>query len=105
MVNQLSSEEFKELISDKKTWILDVRESYEFNKGYIKEAQLVPSTRFDEFFDELKIGKNDKIAVYCRSGSRSYFIVQKLNEKGYRNVFNLELGIIDWERKGFGIER
>lgn len=101
MVNHLSTEEYKKLIENKAVWNLDVRESYEFNEGYIKGAKLVPSTRFDEFFEELKIKKSDKIALYCRSGSRSAFIAQKLIDKGYKNVFNLELGFIDWQRNGF----
>lgn len=105
MTKQLSSEEFKEIISNKKVWVLDVRENYEFNEGHIKEAQLVPSTRFDESFEELRIKKSDKIAVYCRSGNRSSFITQKLNEKGYGNVFNLELGIADWQKNGFEVEK
>jgi phage shock protein E len=101
MVNHLSTEEYKKLIENKAVWNLDVREKYEFNEGYIKDAKLTPSTRFDEFFEELKIKKNDKIALYCRTGSRSAFIAQKLVDKGYKNVFNLELGFVDWQRKDF----
>ncbi len=103
MVKQLSTEEYKELIEKKGVWNLDVREGYEFNAGYIEGAKLVPSTRFDEFFDELKIKKSEKIALYCRSGSRSSFVAQKLSDKGYTNIYNLELGFLDWQRQGFKI--
>ncbi len=103
MIRHLSTEEYKKLIQNKKVWNLDVRESYEFEDGHIEDAILAPSTRFDEFFDELKIKKVEKIALYCRSGSRSAFVAKKLVERGYENVYNLELGLIDWQRKGFEV--
>jgi rhodanese-related sulfurtransferase len=100
MRSDLSVEEFEELIKNKKTKLLDVREKYEFDAGHIKGANLVPSTRFDENFEPLKIKKTDKIALYCRSGSRTSFIMKKLKEQGYKNVFHLEMGIIDWMKSG-----
>lgn len=96
VVNQLSSDDFEKLIKDKNVHLLDVREKYEFDTGYIKGAKLVPSTNFDEYFEKLKIKKSDKIALYCRSGNRSDFIGRKLVGMGYENIYNLELGIADW---------
>ncbi len=98
--NNLSVEDFENLIKDKKVFVLDVREKHEFEKGHIKNAKLTPSTNFDEEFGKLKIKKTDKIALYCRSGSRSGFILNKLLEKGYKKVYHLELGILDWEKQG-----
>jgi rhodanese-related sulfurtransferase len=95
-MKQLSADGFEELIKDKKVHLLDVREVYEFNQGFIKGAKLVPSTRFQEEFEKLKIKKSDKIALYCRSGNRSDFIGKKLENWGYEKVFNLEMGIIEW---------
>jgi len=100
MNQQLSTEEVKELIKDKKVWLLDVREGYEFNAGHIKGAKLVPSTRFDEEFDKLGIKKNDKIILYCRTGSRSDFILRRLLEKGYKNSGHLEMGLVEWMNYG-----
>lgn len=95
-IQQMSADDFEEAIKDKKVHLLDVREKYEFDAGYIKGAKLAPSTNFDEYFEKLKIKKNDKIALYCRSGNRSDFIGEKLNNLGYDKVYNLELGLIDW---------
>jgi rhodanese-related sulfurtransferase len=96
MVNYLSADDFEKLIQEKAVHILDVREPYEFSQGFIAEAKLVPTTCFWDEFKKLKIKKSDKIALYCRSGNRSHFIAQRLAEKGYRQIYNLELGIIDW---------
>lgn len=95
-VQQLSSDDYEKIIKDKKVWNLDVREKYEFDMGHISGAKLVPSTRFEEEFEKLKVKKSDKIAVYCRSGNRSDFIARKLVDMGYKNVYNLEMGVLEW---------
>lgn len=99
-VNQLSADDFEELIKDKKVHLFDVREKYEFDTGRIKGSRLVPSTNFNEEFEKLKMKKKDKIALYCRSGSRSDFIARKLLQEGYENIYNLEMGIIEWLEYG-----
>ena len=95
-IKQLSADDFEELIKNKKVWVLDVREPFEFQQGHIKGAKLVPSTHFGEELEKISVKKNDKIALYCRSGSRSHFIAEKLEDMGYKNLFNLEMGIIEW---------
>lgn len=99
-MDQLSSDNFEELIKDKKVKLLDVREKYEFDTGYIKGAKLVPSTRFNEEFEKLKVKKNDKIALYCRAGNRSDFILKKLKDQGFKNVYHLEMGLLEWTEEG-----
>ena len=95
-VKQLSADDFEELIKNKKVQILDVRELFEFQQGHIKDAKLFPSTHFTEKLEESKIKKTDKIALYCRSGSRSHFIAEQMKQLGYQNIFNLEMGTVEW---------
>lgn len=105
MIQQLSSDDYEKLIKDKRVWNLDVREKYEFDAGHIKGAKLVPSIRFEEEFEKLKVKKKDKIALYCRSGNRSDFIAKKLSEMGYKNIYNLEMGILEWLDFGKKLEK
>jgi phage shock protein E len=105
MIQQLSSDDYEKLIKDKKVWNLDVREKYEFDAGHIKGAKLVPSTRFDEGFEKLGVKKKDKIALYCRSGNRSDFIARKLKDMGHENIYNLEMGILEWLEYGKKLEK
>ncbi len=100
-MNYLSAQQFKELLKDKKVKLLDVREAYEFKAGRIRGAKLTPSTNFWAEFEKLKIKKSDKIALYCRSGGRSEFVGRDLMAKGYKNVYNLELGLLDWAEAGY----
>ncbi len=79
---------------------MDVREFFEFKQGYIKGAKLIPSTHFKEEFDKTKIKKTDKIALYYRTGSRSHFVAERLKDWGYKKLFNLEMGIVEWLEYG-----
>ena len=100
-VKHVSADDFEELITQQKNvWIIDVREPSEFKQGYIKGAKLMPSTRFTEELEKSKIKKTDKLALYCRSGSRSYFLAEQLEQLGYKNVFNLEMGTVEWLEYG-----
>ncbi|GEM_PF-988517 len=104
MTKHISAEEYRDVISDKKVWNIDVREEYEFEEARINDAILAPSTRFYEIFDRLGIEKSDKIALYCRSGNRSAVIAKELERKGYENLFNLKLGLHEWKAMGFHLE-
>lgn len=104
-INQLSSDDFEKLIKDRKIKLLDVREKYEFETGFIKGAKLVPATNFNDEFVKLNIKKGDKIALYCHSGNRSDFIGKKLLNESYENIYNLEMGIIEWLEYGKKLEK
>jgi rhodanese-related sulfurtransferase len=49
--------------------------------------------------------KNAKIFLYCRSGHMSGIAAEKLVELGYTNVWNLEGGMIEWEKAGLPLIR
>ena len=47
------------------------------------------------------LNKNLNYYIYCRSGNRSGKTVVILREKGFKNVFNLEGGIIAWKEENY----
>jgi rhodanese-related sulfurtransferase len=99
-IHQLSADDFEEVIKKKGVRLLDVREKYEFEKGYIKGAELAPSTRFREALERLKVKKNQEVALYCRTGSRSDFLAHQMAQDGYKEIYNLEMGIQEWLELG-----
>jgi rhodanese-related sulfurtransferase len=95
-VHQLSADDFEEVANKKNVRLLDVREEYEFKQGFIKGAELAPSTRFREVLEDLKVKKNEKVALYCRTGSRSDFLARQMSRDGYKDIYNLEMGLEEW---------
>ena len=102
--NFVSPKEAIDIINDEKTnvTILDVRTLDEYNTGYIKNAILIPVQELESKIDKLKKFKDNKIIVYCASGSRSISASRILYKKGY-NPHNMNGGINNWKRNGYDI--
>lgn len=87
--------------------LVDVRETREIDsKAFDVSGQnfmSVPMSRFQSQINE--IPTNRKVIVACNSGSRSAMASRMLVNKGYKNVHNLQNGIIRWEREGLPIRK
>ena len=97
--NLVSAIKFSEIISnDKSVIIIDVRTPDEFNKGHLKNSLNV--NWFDENFDEnLNIFSKDlPVLVYCLSGGRSSKANERIKSLGFKNVYELDGGILEWRK-------
>ena len=79
--------------------LLDVRTDAEFIEGHLKGATQLNfyEASFEASLDAMD--KNIPVFVYCRSGGRSGKAAKKMKEKGFKSVYNLEGGIIAWQRE------
>jgi len=99
----------KELYKNAQKYILiDVREPEEFASGYIKAKKVLTIPRGKiEFVALDKIGKvygqNSKIVTYCLKGPRGALAALQLKKLGFKNVKNLEGGILNWLESGYSI--
>ncbi|MFA7108716.1 MAG: rhodanese-like domain-containing protein [Sphaerochaetaceae bacterium] len=80
--------------------IVDVRTESEYNGGHVIDAINIPLDVIGKSAIEQFPNKNEKLYVYCRSGSRSAQAAKILVEMGYTNVYDFG-GIINWP---YGVE-
>lgn len=87
------SDKFK---NDPNAVLLDVRTSQEFNAGHIPDSILIDIylPTFPEKIGELD--KNKNYYIYCRSGNRSYHAGVFMLQQGFKTVYNLADGVLDW---------
>lgn len=106
----LKAEEFNTLTDDPDTIIVDMRNHYESEVGYFKNAILPDVETFREALpvvEQLLNDKKDKnIIMYCTGGIRCEKASAYYKHKGFKNVFQVEGGIIEYARraKELGLE-
>ena len=96
----LSATEFQKKISEPGVVVLDVRTAGEFMGGHIAKAINIDVEGMTFDGDIAKLDKSATYAVYCHSGRRSGIAVGKMKEAGFKNLFNLTNGVLDWQGAG-----
>jgi rhodanese-related sulfurtransferase len=102
-ITVLSPSEFKE--KSQNNPIIDVRTPMEFSQGYIKGAKNI--NFFDSDFAKQinSFDKSKPIYVYCKTGHRSEIASEKMIQLGFKEVYDLKGGIINWVRSNNKIEK
>jgi len=100
----VDAEQFNTLIDDPNTVLVDMRNHYESEIGHFKGA-ITPDV--DTFRDSLPIIEEDlkeykeekNLVMYCTGGIRCEKASAYYKHKGFKNVFQLEGGIIEYARQ------
>jgi UPF0176 protein len=99
----VNAEEFNMLTDDPDTVVVDMRNHYEYEVGHFDKAIEVPSDTFREQLpmsaDMLEDKKEKNIIMYCTGGIRCEKASAYLLHRGFKNVFHLEGGIINYANK------
>jgi len=90
--------ELKSMIDNNEDFVLlDARNDYEFDIGKFKCAKTLSIKNFREFPKESKsLDKNKKIVMYCTGGIRCEKASAYLKEEGFKDVNQLQGGIINY---------
>ncbi|MEI7556649.1 molybdopterin-synthase adenylyltransferase MoeB [Candidatus Chlorohelix sp.] len=91
--------------ADKSVWLVDVREKYEWDEGYIPGALHVARGFLESKIEETVSEKNAPIILYCAGGVRSAFAAKTLHEMGYTNVSSMIGGYNAWKNAGYPIAK
>ncbi|RKR14718.1 UPF0176 protein [Maribacter vaceletii] len=100
----VGAEKFNELIDDPDTVLVDMRNHYESEIGHFKNAITPDVDTFRDSLDiieeDLKDHKEDKkLVMYCTGGIRCEKASAYYKHKGFKNVYQLEGGIIEYTRQ------
>lgn len=82
--------------------LLDVRTPQEYAPEHIAGATLIPVQVLNENLSKLSSVKNNKIIVYCHSGSRSVAASRILMQNGFTPL-NVKGGISAWKSEGLSV--
>ena len=96
----LSGKSWNKLIKKKETLVIDVRKPFEYNVGSFKNAMNPNVQNFRDFPKFLsKVEKTKPVAMFCTGGIRCEKASIFLKKKGFKNVFQLKGGIINYLNK------
>jgi molybdopterin/thiamine biosynthesis adenylyltransferase/rhodanese-related sulfurtransferase len=84
--------------------LVDVREVPEWSEGHIAGATLVPPATLPTEIASVVPDRSQAVVLYCRSGRRSAYAAQAMQELGYTDVVSMAGGILDWTERGFPVE-
>ena len=91
------------LLEKEDTIVIDMRNHYEYEVGHFEKAIEIPSDTFREQLpmavEMMKDKKDKNIIMYCTGGIRCEKASAYMLHEGFKNVFHLEGGIINYANK------
>lgn len=95
MATLLTQEEF--IKGYRKAQLIDVRESKEFERGYIRGARNIPMTQMKQSINAMRPDK--PVYLYCQNTTRSFRAAQMLRKHNFEDVNILQGGFKKWTGK------
>ena len=96
----LDPKDWNKLIKNKETHIIDTRKPFEYKVGTFKRSVNPNVTNFRDFPKYLnKLKKNKPVAMFCTGGIRCEKTSVYLKKKGFKNIYQLNGGILNYLNK------
>ena len=100
METHLDPKEWNKLIKNKDTHIIDTRKPFEYKVGTFKKSVNPNINNFRDFPKYLnKLKKNKPVAMFCTGGIRCEKTSVYLKKKGFKNIYQLNGGILNYLKK------
>lgn len=94
----IAASEYQKLLNGKKdVQLIDVRTPGEYNEGHLTNALNIDynAPDFQQKIDALD--KSKTTMIYCLSGGRSAGAMKYMTSSGFKEVYNLDGGILKWK--------
>jgi len=103
-VKEIFPWDLEEILEQREIMLLDVREPAEFDAMHIAGSLNVPrgiletacEYDFEDTVPKLVMAREKEIVVVCRSGNRSLFACDVMQQMGYQKVVSLKTGVRGW---------
>jgi UPF0176 protein len=100
MKTHLDPKDWNKLIKNKDTHIIDTRKPFEYKVGTFKRSVNPNVNNFRDFPKYLnKLKKNKPVAMFCTGGIRCEKTSVYLRNKGFKNIYQLNGGILNYLNK------
>lgn len=98
---RLNAKEFNDALNNSKNAVvLDVRTPGEFNSGHLANALNIDWNNASSEAELKKLDPTKEYFVYCLSGGRSSSAAEFLRANGFKNVYELNGGMMKWRAAG-----
>lgn len=100
--NHLSPEDWHKMMERDDVVVVDTRNDYEVEIGTFDKAIDLKIKEFTEFSDKMKTLETDKEKphlIFCTGGIRCEKAIYDLQEQGFKNVYQLDGGILNYIEK------
>ncbi len=98
-ITVLELTDFKKEITKTNVQLLDVRTAKEYSSGHIRNAinvDILNQNSFTKYVKDLDV--EQPVYLYCRSGSRSQSASKLLVELGFKKIYDLKGGYLNWTK-------
>lgn len=104
VIQSITAQDASTLFAEKKAVIIDVREDNEWQEQHIPGAIHIPIAQLNSKLNVLEEYKNTPVIMQCKSGRRSAQAAVQLKAAGFKNIYNLDGGILAWNKAGLATE-
>ena len=94
---EVSTEETARALADGSAQVVDVREPYEREAGYVEGSEHIELQHLAGAAQSLDPER--PVIFYCRAGSRSLMAAQAFRRAGY-DAYSMAGGLVDWAGEG-----
>ena len=85
--------------------LIDVRTPEEFSEGHLQNAKNIDWNGTDFQTEISKFDKSMPVFVYCKSGRRSAAAAEQMLSEGFKEVYELQGGIVGWKAAELPVEK